>query len=371
MELLNASKLLAAYTLGLAPDGRESLVVIAKGTFDLPLDGREPRLLDRQEPLLMADTFFGEPGLSAPLQEMDFAPVKPLCDVLVQGKAHAPGGRPVAQVTAGIRVGRVGKAFTVLGPRQWQPGMLGVSPGVAEPFVEQSFSYAQAFGGSHPVEGNPDQQHCYLDNPAGCGWYPRGMDISAMVGMPMPNTEELGKPVDNPHGDFRPMALGPIGRHWPERVRYAGTYDEVWLTDCFPFLPADFDSRYFQAAPPDQQTEYLQGGEEVLLLNLTPQERAGFRIPKMDVPVTFFLKKGGHETVQAVIDTVQIDTEKRQVQLTWRTSRPLKRNMFEISQVLVGNMSRAWWRARELGKDYHPSLGALVKAKRQPEENNG
>ena len=37
----------------------------------------------------------------------------------------------------------------------------------------------------------------------------------------------------------------------------------------------------------------------------------------------------------------------RQVQLTWRISRPLKRNMFEIAQVLVGSMSRAWWRARE------------------------
>mgnify|MGYP006186471045 FL=1 len=35
MELLNATRLAAAYTQGLAPDGRESLVVIAKGCFDL------------------------------------------------------------------------------------------------------------------------------------------------------------------------------------------------------------------------------------------------------------------------------------------------------------------------------------------------
>ena len=87
MELLNASKLLAAYTQGLAPDGRESLVVVAKGTFNLPLDGRAATLADSQQPLLMADTFLGEPGLSAPLQEMDFAPIKPFCDVLVRGKA--------------------------------------------------------------------------------------------------------------------------------------------------------------------------------------------------------------------------------------------------------------------------------------------
>ncbi|QQZ39898.1 DUF2169 domain-containing protein [Pseudomonas sp. SK3(2021)] len=368
MELLNASKLRAAYTQGLGSDGRESLVVVAKGTFNLPLDGRAATLADTQQPLLMADTFLGEPGLSAPLQEMDFAPVKPCCDVLVRGKAYAPGGRPVTQLTAGIRVGRMSKAFSVLGPRQWQAGLLGVAPGLPQPFTEQDISYARAFGGSHPITNNPELRHCYLDNPIGCGWYPRSADNADIVGMPMPSTEALGKPIDSPSGDFRPMALGPIGRGWPQRARFAGTYDEAWLADCFPFLPADFDQRYFQAAPEDQQTHYLRGGEDVLLLNLTPQERAGFRIPDMQVPVTFFLKKGGHETVQAVIDTLLIDTDALQVQLTWRVSRPLRRNLFEIAQVLVGTMSTGWWRARELGKDYYPSLSALVKAKRAPEE---
>ncbi|MCP1478274.1 hypothetical protein J2Y88_000585 [Pseudomonas chlororaphis] len=368
MELLNASQLLAAYTQGLAPDGRESLVVVAKGTFNLPLDGRAATLADTQQPLLMADTFLGEPGLSAPLQEMDFAPVKPCCDVLVRGKAYAPGGRPVTQLTAGIRVGQMSKVFSVLGPRQWQSGLLGVAPGLPQPFTEQDISYARAFGGSHPIANDPALRHCYLDNPTGCGWYPRSADSADIVGMPMPSTEELGKPIDSPSGNFRPMALGPLGRGWPQRARFAGTYDEAWLADCFPFLPADFDQRYFQAAPDDQQTHYLRGGEDVLLLNLTPQERAGFRIPQMEVPVTFFLKKGGHETVQAVIDTLLIDTDTCQVQLTWRVSRPLQRNLFEIAQVLVGTMSTGWWRARELGKDYYPSLSALVKAKRTPEE---
>ncbi|MEK1908526.1 MAG: DUF2169 domain-containing protein [Pseudomonas chlororaphis] len=368
MELLNASQLLAAYTQGLAPDGRESLVVVAKGTFNLPLDGRAATLADTQQPLLMADTFLGEPGLSAPLQEMDFAPVKPCCDVLVRGKAYAPGGRPVTQLTAGIRVGQMSKAFSVLGPRQWQSGLLGVAPGLPQPFTEQEISYARAFGGSHPIANDPQLRHCYLDNPTGCGWYPRSADSADIVGMPMPSTEELGKPIDSPSGNFRPMALGPLGRGWPQRARFAGTYDEAWLADCFPFLPTDFDHRYFQAAPDDQQTHYLRGGEDVLLLNLTPQERAGFRIPQMEVPVTFFLKKGGHETVQAVIDTLLIDTDTCQVQLTWRVSRPLQRNLFEIAQVLVGTMSTGWWRARELGKDYYPSLSALVKAKRTPEE---
>lgn len=71
-----------------------------------------------------------------------------------------------------------------------------------------------------------------------------------------------------------------------------------------------------------------------------------------------------------MIDTLLIDTDTQRVEITWRTRRPLKRNLFEIAQVLVGTMSTGWWRARELGKDYYPSLSALVKAKHAPEEAN-
>ncbi len=368
MELLNATGLVAAYTQGLAPDGRESLVVVAKGTFDLPLDGREATLAAVQRPLLMADEYVGEPGLSAPLREMDFAPIKPFCDVLVTGKAYAPEGKAVTQLTAGIRVGRVSKAFTVYGNRQWQPGLIGAGAGVAQAFTEQDIGYSHAFGGSVPVANNPELNDGYPANTCGRGWFPKSSGTADIVGMPMPNTEMLGQPVDNPHGDFTPMALGPIGRSWPPRIGFAGTYDDAWLADHFPFLPPDFDNRYYQAAPLDQQTEHLKGGEDVLLLCLTRQERAGFQVPRMQVPVTFFITGGGHETVQAVIDTLVIDTDAGTVEVTWRTNRPLKRSMFEVAQVLVGTKSAAWWHARALGKDYFSSLAELSRSRKPAED---
>ncbi len=370
MELLNATQLVAAYTQGLAPDGRESLVVIAKGTFDLPLDGREARLLEAQQPLLMADEYFGEPGLSAPLREMDFAPIKPFCDVLVHGRARAPGGQPVTQLTVGVRVGRVSKAFSVLGPRQWQPGgLIGVRPGEPQPFVEQTISYASAFGGCRVLEGNSELSDAFPANPCGSGWFPSRCGNGEIVGTAMPSSEALNQPIEDPHGQYQPMALGPIGRNWTPRLGFAGTYDEAWLAEHFPFLPPDFDERYFQAAPLDQQTDHLQGGEEVLLLNLTAVERAGFCVPRLRVPVTFFLADGGHQTMQGRIDTLLIDTDAGTVEVTWRVRRPLRRNLFEISQVLVGEKSRAWWRARELGKDYHPSLAHLSRSRPATEDN--
>jgi len=76
MELINATRMPAGYTLGLEPSGRELLVVVIKGTFRFPQPGEPPghfALAPQQLPLVMADTFSGEPGRSAPVYEVDFA----------------------------------------------------------------------------------------------------------------------------------------------------------------------------------------------------------------------------------------------------------------------------------------------------------
>ena len=90
--------MVAGYTMGLEPSGRELLVVVIKGTFAIPQPGEEIRLHEQQLPLVMADTFTGEPGFSAPVFEADFAPRKPMCDVLLLGSAYAPRGRPTTRV---------------------------------------------------------------------------------------------------------------------------------------------------------------------------------------------------------------------------------------------------------------------------------
>ena len=159
-----------------------------------------------------------------------------------------------------------------------------------------------------------------------------------------------------------------IGRNWKARYPYAGTYDQNWIDNIFPFLPADFDERYYQAAPEDQQTGYPEGGEEVQLLNLTPVGRTRFLLPTVDVPVVFFRRNQDPEHHQAVLDTVVIEPDLGRVLMTWRASVPLKKNMFEMAQILVGKQSRGWWRARELGKTYYPGLGAMVKEKRAEDE---
>ena len=135
----------------------------------------------------------------------------------------------------------------------------------------------------------------------------------------------------------------------------------------FPFLPADFDVRHFQAAPEDQQIDEPRAGEEVVLLNLTPAGRVRFRLPTdVEVPVAFFPKRGEAELRLATLDTVLIEADQGAVCLVWRCTRPLRRNAFEVDEVVVGHMSPAWWRAKRRGKAYYPGLGSMVREVRSP-----
>ena len=368
MDLINATNMIAGYTMGMEPSGRELLVVVVKGTFHLPKSGGEARLHEAQLPLIMADTFTGEPGYSAPYSEVDFAPRKLRCDILLQGSAYSPKGRPVERLPVGFRIGNWQKTFAVCGKRFWDYGVTGIHATPSEPFVTQPFSYDVAFGGVDNYSEDPAMHAAFMRNPVGCGFH-KHLKKEWVDGTPLPHTEALDHPVEKPDGDYAPMALGPVGRGWASRLPYAGTYDQNWIDNTFPFLPADFNDAYYQAAPLDQQIPYLRGGEEVVLVNLTPEGRTAFHLPIIDIPVVFFRKKGERHETKAVIDTLVIESDKNLFTMTWRASLPLKKNMFEIPQVLVGRVSRGWWRARELGKTYYPSLEHLARSKKVETED--
>jgi hypothetical protein len=359
MELLNATKMQAGYTMGMQPDGRELLVVVVKGTFLIPPPGKSAQLAPEQEKLVEADVFTGEPGFSAPLYETDYAPRKPRCDVLLNGSAYAPNRYPVERVRVGLRVGSMSKVFDVVGNRVWREVMATVSSTRPEPFTVMPISYDKAFGGVDNAHPDPARHRTYLANHAGKGYY-HNLDAHIYDGKPLPNTEDPADPVTAPNGRYRPMAFGAVGRAWEPRPRFAGTYDQKWLDNTFPFLPADFDERYYHAAPGDQQIDYLRGGEQVTLYNLTPQGRVDFRLPTVSMPVTFYPKNGEESEQSGVNDTLIIEPDHDRFMMVWRVARPLKRNMFEVAQVVTGRMPGGWYRARAVGKTYYASLQALV-----------
>jgi hypothetical protein len=363
MELINETRVAAGWTMGFDPDGRELVIVAVKATFMIPHDGTEPELSNEQLPLVEADQFTGVPGLSAPVYEADYAHRKPMCDVLLNGSAHAARGKPVRQIDVGLRVGRMVKTFNVVGNRVWYKGALGIRASEPESFVIMPISYDNAFGGVDTRQGNPENVMTYLANPVGKGFLPFKEQID---GKPLPNTEEIGKPAVDPNGSHRPMSFGPIGRSWPPRIEYAGTYNQHWLDHRAPFWPDDFDYRYFQAASIDQQIPYPTGGEEVVLKHLGPDDYVTFRLPSLPMPIWCCLYKGKDTKVDGVIDTIAIEPDLGRFTITWRAVFPMRQSCFDVKQVVAGQMSEAWQRARKYGsKPYYKGLGELARARRR------
>jgi hypothetical protein len=363
MDFVNKSGVKAGWTMGFDRDGRELVIVAVKATFTIPHHEREaPVLAEEQVPLTESDVFTGEPGLSAPLYESDYAHRKPQCDVLLNGSAYAPKGKRTDRVTVSLRVGSMTKSFDVVGKKVWNRGILLVTATEPERFTVMPISYNNAFGGVDRSHEDPLKHRWYPTNHAGVGYH-ENLAPEFVDGKPLPNTEETGRRVTDPRGKYRPMAFGPIGRAWQPRPKYAGTYDEKWLDEQAPFWPDDFDYRYFQAAPEDQQIPYPTGGEEVVLTNLTPQGITRFRLPRMEMPVVLVPAEGRENQAKTMIDTVLIEPDQQRFVLTWRATVPMRQSCFDVVQTIVGEDLRHVRAARRVGgKKRYANLDEMIKA---------
>jgi hypothetical protein len=352
VRILNQTGFPAEFTSGMDVAGREYLSLVVKGTYAFPDTDRDaPAKAAEQRPLVKADECTGAPGFSATLWETDFAFRKTMCDVVAQGAAYAPGDRPAERVRVGLRVGDWVKQFDVVGAREWRvlgPAVTATRP---LPFRRMPFSYDTAFGGVDALDPDDDLPAVYEDNPVGTG-FAAVRNQSRLSGLPLPNTEEVGQEVLSPYGSYRPMALGPVGRGWPERRRYAGTYDDHWKDNVFPFLPADFDERYYQMAPADQQIPPPAPGTPVIAVGLTPRGREAFRLPDTALPLRVFRGREVAFDGQPLPDTLAFDTEARQFMLTWRISVPMKRIITEFTEAWIGPPTEAMLRARREGRAY-------------------
>ena len=197
----------------------------------------------------------------------------------------------------------------------------------------------------------------YLTNPAG-----RGYSRSDAA---LPNTEEIGHPVVDRGGNYRPMSFGPIGRAWKPRFGWAGTYGQRWLDERAPFWPADFDTRYFQAAPPDQQMPYLRGGEEITLHNLTPHARVDFHVPRLHLPLLLVRHRGPDEQLEPVIDTILLEPDLGRFTLIWRATVPMRRSCFDLRELVVGQARGAPYRLRRPSNRPRRTLDELVRLRRR------
>lgn len=357
MELIVGSKFLAVDTAcALDVTGREHLVVVAKSTWQIPHPGQRPRPLP---PLALehGDIYLGEPGDSPMLYGSDMVRFKPRCDVLFNASAHAPDGVPFRELCVAWQVGPLRKGLRVHGPRFWRKrlGMYVLSE--PEPVTSMPLHFGMAFGGTRSYTKGTGARaetlhEAHLANPAGIGWFGRKADMAA-EGQPAPCLEALDEPVRKPNGTHAPAAFSAIARHWQPRPGYAGTYDEIWARDVFPFLPNDFDDQFNQCAPVDQQMPYPVGGELVVLKNmLADRPFVKFRLPKLDsVKVRILRSDYTSDEPVAVADTMYFEPDCGRFSVVWRASVPIRRRLQGFLTVAVGPVSTEWWHRKEMGID--------------------
>ncbi|EDT6764277.1 DUF2169 domain-containing protein [Salmonella enterica subsp. enterica] len=349
MEIINGARhTIADITTVTDKAGREHVVVIIKATYRIPANGKAPRPQLPPLPLSTEDSFAGEPGLSAPLYEVDFIRFKEKCDVLFNARAYAPQGKPVEALDVAVKVGAMQKALHVVGHRHWDrnaPGMLSRP----EPFTIMPLLYDHAFGGvQHYKDGNDLLPDFFGENPIGKGYLsPKGEDNT----VELPNLELINKPLSSPLDNYKPVALSAVSRSWMSRRRYAGTYDQRWKDEFFPLLPDDFDERYFQCAPEDQQIDYPVGGEEVILRNLMQgRDEVRFKLPRLDnLPVKVLMSDYQVHTLPVVVDTLYFEPDEARFSVVWRASLSVKRRVQGIQTIAVGHVCSSWWQARVAG----------------------
>ena len=263
--------------------GALQITVVVKATFGMMHEG-SARLIAPQ-PLVIEDRCASTGSLAEP---SDMAPYLPGAGIVVSGHAHAP--RPTAAITVRLAVYRerplVDKALHVFGDRA--PGAPAPTP-----FQSMPITYERAHGGAASA-----------DNPVGV----------APDGRAQPN-------VIHPDDPRRPAGFGPIASHWTARRRLLSGRPAP-ASEPGAEIAEGFDFRWFQAAPADQQCDYLQGDEWIVLDGMHPAlPRLQTRLPDAHAEAVWVAPgpRGpqGHRLALRA-DTLSIDADRQICSLVWR-----------------------------------------------------
>jgi hypothetical protein len=299
------------------------LVVALRETFEISATGQLALHLPRP-PVLLADTY---DDLGQLLDPADFVPYKPGTDVTVLANAHTPSGQPERTWTVGIEIAGRSKNLRVYGPRFWIPQDAGGwAMGEADPVLSVPLTWRNAFGGPIPRPANAEgPQDRYRFNPLGPGLLDPNHSPRDRPS-PAPCVEAENDPITDWQASPVPQGLAPIAPVWRFRQQYCGTYDQTWLDTRHPFLPFDFDYRFYNCAHPDLIfSPFLVGGETVRLSNLHPEYRnLVFTLPRLAVQAQALGSDGTTECLPLAFDGIHIDlrAETPRVRLTWRQSFP-------------------------------------------------
>ena len=313
-------------------DGAEVWLVAVKGTFIIGQDG-STKVADEQMKVLFAPEFRGVPNQSSLIYDSDLYHTKMRTDVILHGYAYAPGGRPTKMVEATLKIANIQKTVRVFGDRIWERSLIGVTMSEPKRLTRMPLIYERAFGGADVISKDPREHDWEPRNPVGTGFAHKKEHL---IAKPAPNIEDPRSLITHWKSRPDPIGFGPIAGHWSPRLQFAGTYDEKWEKERLPLLPYNFDERFYQCAPEDQQVPgFVKGGTLVELYNMTPRGFLRFRLPLAGF--VFRTRFAGRESREhrAVLHTVILEPDVPRVIMVWHTSLPCHHDADKLLETTI------------------------------------
>lgn len=328
MILKNSTAFSANYTRYKSHPNREHLLVLVAGSFYRSEAGWH--LCDDQIDPPLIDEYWGSIGRSSIRFPGQVGVGKPGTDVIINGVAHSPDGKPRSQLQATVSVNGLSLNVMVFGDRVWN----GRQISAPEPFTRMPLRWEQAFGGTYV---DPESGHTYIHehNPLGKGWAPPGIQPAEYA--PLPNIEWPDQLINRRGSTPLPAGLGALPPNHPLRIQYAGTYDEDWQKNRAPFLPQNFDPRFYHTANPALRSRrFLRGGEPVRLTNLNPAGEIHFALPIAEPNGRVITDRVRQDYILAFnLETVVIETEQLVVRLFWKATLPIENIVRDLREVRI------------------------------------
>lgn len=325
LQLKNNTPFVSVFTIFPNENGVDTLYVMVKATFVI---GAQWTLAEPQIPLQQGDEYWGDPAKTSLRLSSDYHIGKPATDILMIGSAYTPAQRPVRQMDVGLQVGSIGKVVRVFGDRFWDRAHI-TQP---EPFVVMPLVYERAFGGQDFVEAAlRDTEN---RNPVGCGFAGR-KHLAEINGMPLPNLECPKQLINHYNDRPEPACFSPIAPNWQPRACFAGNYDEVWQQTRAPYLPADYNPRFMNVAPPDLiYPGYLRGGEPVKIIGMNQSGDLAFNLPHVNLSNKVLIAEQEF-SAPFNMETLLLDPNHLKLSMVWRAALPCDKKLTKIKHISV------------------------------------
>lgn len=324
MQLINRTPYEMERVVVFDRDGRETLMVIIKGSFDY-VNGAS-RVSKDQTPIVVTDEYYADPAESSIKIATDFLPTRKSTGVTLSGHAVVVGGK-TRQMNIGIRVGGLLQKAVVFGDRVGYKNVNNPAP-----FERMQLSWENAYGGLDVSHEESKHHAAHSANPVGKGFIAKKSTLD-LDNVALPNIEDPQHLIRGPFDKPAPVGLGPIPPFWEARSKYAGTYDDAWLKERSPLLPDDFDERFLQAAPSQLTADgYLKGNERCDLIGLSEKGHIRFDINAKGPTVGVrFAKKGLRS--KPVLESLHFDTDAQQFFITWKSMIDVQGKVEELKSI--------------------------------------